>query len=69
MWTKSGNNIEVGNMVIVKTIDSPPLSWPMGRVVEVYPGTDHIVRVAKVVTSQGVFTRPVVKLVPLPTDP
>lgn len=56
-------------MVIVKTIDSPPLSWPMGRVVEVYPGTDHIVRVAKVVTSQGVFTRPVVKLVPLPTDP
>lgn len=68
-WTKSGNNIEVGNMVIVKTIDAPPLSWPLGRVIEVYPGTDQIVRVAKVITSQGVFTRPVVKLIPLPTDP
>ncbi|XP_050065896.1 uncharacterized protein LOC126554955 [Aphis gossypii] len=68
-WTKTSNNVEVGNMVVVKTVDSPPLSWPLGRVIEVYPGTDQIVRVAKVITSKGVFTRPVVKLVPLPTDP
>jgi hypothetical protein len=68
-WVKSGDNLKVGTMVVVKTGDAPPLSWPLGRIVEVYPGTDQIVRVAKVLTSQGVFTRPVVKLVPLPTDP
>ncbi|KAF0747151.1 Integrase catalytic domain-containing protein, partial [Aphis craccivora] len=67
-WTKSSNNLEVGNMEVVKTVDSPPHSWPLGRVIEVYPGTDQIVRVAKVITSKGVFTRPVVKLVSLPTD-
>lgn len=68
-WVKSGDNLKVGTMVVVKTGDAPPLSWPLGRIVEVYPGPDQIVRVAKVLTSQGVFTRPVVKLVPLPTDP
>jgi len=67
-WTKDSNNVEVGNMVVVKISDTPPLTWPLGRVIEVYPGTDKIVRVAKVRTNQGVFTRPVVKLAPLPTD-
>ncbi|CAI6345083.1 unnamed protein product [Macrosiphum euphorbiae] len=67
-WTKDSNNVKVGNMVVVKISDTPPLTWPLGRVIEVYPGTDKIVRVAKVRTNQGVFTRPVVKLVPLPTD-
>lgn len=55
-------------MVVIKINDAPPLSWPLGRVIEVYLGTDKIVMVAKVRTNQGVFTRPVVKLVPLPTD-
>eukprot|EP00102_Acyrthosiphon_pisum_P020672 XP_016657882.1 PREDICTED: uncharacterized protein LOC107883053 [Acyrthosiphon pisum] len=68
-WTKADTNLEVGTMVIVKVNDAPPLSWPLGRIIEVYPGTDKVVRVAKVITKQGVFTRPVVKLVPLPTDP
>ncbi|CAI6362474.1 unnamed protein product [Macrosiphum euphorbiae] len=68
-WTKTDINLEVGTMVIVKVNDAPPLSWPLGRIIEVYPGTDKVVRVAKVITKQGVFTRPVVKLVPLPTDP
>ncbi|XP_060882006.1 uncharacterized protein LOC132953650 [Metopolophium dirhodum] len=67
-WTKDSNHVEVGNMVVVKISDTPPLTWPLGRMIEVYPGTDNIVRVAKVRTNQGVFTRPVVKLVPLPTE-
>jgi len=68
-WTKTDTNLEVGTMVIVKVNDTPPLSWPLGRIIEVYPGTNNVVRVVKVITKQGVFTRPVVKLVPLPTDP
>ncbi|XP_050054515.1 uncharacterized protein LOC126549425 [Aphis gossypii] len=68
-WTKSETNVEVGTMVIIKVNDTPPLTWPLGRIIEVYPGPDQVVRVAKVLTKQGVITRPVVKLVPLPTDP
>ncbi|KAF0714926.1 Integrase catalytic domain-containing protein [Aphis craccivora] len=48
-------------MVIIKTNDASPLSWPLGRIIELYPGTDNVVRVAKAMTEQGEFTRQVVK--------
>ncbi|XP_022164493.1 uncharacterized protein LOC111029684 [Myzus persicae] len=47
-------------MVIIKVNDSSPLTWPLGRIIEFYPGPDQVVRVAKVLTKQGVLTRPVV---------
>ncbi|CAI6373547.1 unnamed protein product [Macrosiphum euphorbiae] len=68
-WTKTDTNLEVSTMVVIKVNDAATLSWPLGRIVEVYPGTDKVVRVVKVSTKQGVFTRPVVKIVPLHTDP
>jgi len=34
-WVKSGDNLKVGTMVVVKTGDAPPLSWSLGRIVEV----------------------------------
>jgi len=59
--TKSETNLEIGSMVIIKTNDASPLSWPLGRIIELYPGTDNVVRVAKAMTEQGEFTRQVVK--------
>ncbi|XP_060863783.1 uncharacterized protein LOC132940289 [Metopolophium dirhodum] len=41
-WTKTDTNLVVGTMVIVKVNDAPPLSWPLGRIIEVYPGTDKV---------------------------
>nr|CAI5840486.1 unnamed protein product [Callosobruchus analis] len=46
--------------------NAPPLHWHLGRVTKVYPGPDGSVRVVKVRTRSGEFTRPVVKLSPLP---
>jgi len=40
-WVKSGDNLKVGTMVIVKTGDAPPLSWHLGRIVEVFPRVDQ----------------------------
>ena len=42
-----------------------PTRWPLPRVVEVHPRQDGKVRVVTIMTAKGVFTRPVVKLVPL----
>ena len=39
--------------------------WPLGRVQEVFPGTDGLVRTAAVKTERGVYERPVVKMAPL----
>jgi len=53
-------------MVTIRDNLAPPLEWRLGRVLEVLPGKDGVVRVARVLTSRGVVTRPVVKLVLLP---
>jgi len=55
-------------MVVIKDNQSPPTAWRLGRVLSVMPGTDGVVRVARVLTAQGELTRPVVKLVLLPTE-
>lgn len=61
-------NIAVGDVVIVKDANTPPLKWRMGRVTEVLPGADKVVRVVRLLTAAGTLTRPVVKVVKLPTD-
>lgn len=53
-------------MVVVVDNQSPPLQWRIGRVTQLYSGTDGIVRVVQVLTQAGHLTRPVVKLAPLP---
>lgn len=37
-------------------------NWPLGRVLEIYPGQDGGVRVAKVQVCQGTLVRSVTKL-------
>ena len=48
--------------------DTFPTFRRLGRVLEVLPGKDGVVRVARVLTSCGVVTRPAVKLVLLPVN-
>lgn len=55
-------------MVVVEAPSRPPTEWHLGRVVEVHPGPDDIVRVVSVRTHDGTYKRPVVKLVKLPIE-
>ncbi|CAI6373892.1 unnamed protein product [Macrosiphum euphorbiae] len=65
-WNRVTVNIRLGALVILKE-PTPPLTWKTARVVEICPGPDGVVRVTKVRTANGkIFTRPVVKLCPLP---
>uniref|UniRef100_A0A0K8S8Z1 Integrase catalytic domain-containing protein n=2 Tax=Lygus hesperus TaxID=30085 RepID=A0A0K8S8Z1_LYGHE len=64
-WNENTPNLQVGDLVFLKDDNSPVLQWPRGRVVEVHPGQDGVVRVASVQTSTSTFSRPVAKLVPL----
>jgi len=68
-WTKDAPNIEVNDMVVIKDAHAPPLKWRMGRVIEVLPGSDQVVRVVRLRTDTGIVTRPVVKVVKLITHP
>ncbi|KAG5868590.1 hypothetical protein JTB14_030284 [Gonioctena quinquepunctata] len=67
-WTNQHPNIAVGTVVILKTDNAPPLHWPLAVVTAVHPGSDGVVCNVTLKTSKGIFTRPVVKLCPLPSQ-
>ncbi|XP_062538281.1 uncharacterized protein LOC134206570 [Armigeres subalbatus] len=57
-WTRSRDNISIGTMVLVKEDKLPPQKWRLGRVTEIFPGQDGIVRVVTIRTQDGIF-RPI----------
>ncbi|CAD6997982.1 unnamed protein product [Ceratitis capitata] len=65
-WQHPQRNIEVDDLVVVKEDNLPPNEWRLGRVVRVFLGPDHRVRVVEILTTRGLITRPIVKLVMLP---
>lgn len=67
-WTSTDAQVKVGDLVVIKDSSSPPLSWRLGRIIELLPGSDSVVRVVKVLTKQGTVVRPVIKLVRLPVE-
>lgn len=63
---KKAENIKIGTMVLLKEDNTHSLHWPLGRIVNVFPGDDGIVRVISVKTYSGVYKRAVTRVVPLP---
>ncbi|XP_046393727.1 uncharacterized protein LOC124161449 [Ischnura elegans] len=68
LWIKKKPNLSPGDLVMLKEENLPPLKWNLGRVIEVYPGEDGLVRVASVKTACGVWKRAISKLCPLPIE-
>jgi len=67
-WTDTQPNVQLNTMVTIRDTTAPPLEWRLGRVIELLPGLDGVVRVVRVRTSRGIVTRPVSKIVVLPTQ-
>jgi hypothetical protein len=42
--------------------------WPLGRITEVHPGKDGLIRVVKVKVGESIYERPVHRLCPLESD-
>ena len=61
-WNKPGDDIKMNQLVYVTEQNTSPLCWPLGRVIQLYPGAGNIVRVVKVKTSSGEYVRPVINL-------
>jgi hypothetical protein len=66
-WTTPRPNMEVDDIVLVVEAGTPRNQWPMGRIVEVYPSADGLVRKVDVKVSSSVvpLSRSVAKLVVL----
>ncbi|XP_063994615.1 uncharacterized protein LOC135172511 [Diachasmimorpha longicaudata] len=68
-WTSGSHNINIGSLVLLRDDNLPPLKWRMGRITEVFPAEDGIIRKVKVKTSTNIMERNVRRLAPLPIDP
>ncbi|XP_018367879.1 PREDICTED: uncharacterized protein LOC108764239 [Trachymyrmex cornetzi] len=66
-WQQSkGLHPVIGDMVMLQENDSLPLHWTIGRIENVFPGTDGIPRVVSVRTAKGTYKRPITKICVLP---
>ncbi|GJQ88737.1 hypothetical protein Trydic_g15865, partial [Trypoxylus dichotomus] len=65
-WTRRNDNIAIGSLVLLKDDNAPPLQWQLGRVIDLHPGSDSVVRVVSVRTNKGITKRSVMKICPLP---
>ena len=64
-WTEVVKDLKKGDVVLVLDKDLPRGRWPLGRIVDTYPGKDSHTRVAKVQLGKTSLVRPIHKLIPL----
>ena len=61
-WNKPRRNLAVGDVVLLSGENLPRNTWPLGRIVEVFPDRNSLVRRAKVKVKTAVLERPIEKL-------
>lgn len=65
-WHKKNADIKIGELVVIKDINLPSCEWPLGRVIQLHPGTDGLTRVVSVKTATNILKRGITELAPLP---
>jgi Pao retrotransposon peptidase./Putative peptidase (DUF1758)./Integrase core domain./Protein of unknown function (DUF1759). len=65
-WNRPSKELTVGDVVIVKNLNYPPPQWPLARVHALHPGADGHTRVVTLRTADGIITRPVNRVIPMP---
>lgn len=65
-WFYSKPNLRLNDVVLLKEDNTKPYQWPLARVLELIPSEDGHVRLVKLKTQNGIFSRNITKLCPLP---
>lgn len=61
-------NLNIGDLVLIRHENFPPTKWPMGRILELHPGKDGLTRVVTLKTQQSILQRPITKICRLPIN-
>ena len=64
-WRAQKEQININDLVLIKEDNIKRGQWPLGRIIELHPGEDGVVRVVTVRTSKGTYKRPAVKILRL----
>jgi len=66
--TSNTHRISIGDVVLIENNCTKRCNWPLGRVIETFPGKDGVIRVVRLVTKSGQLVRPIQKLYSLEVD-
>ncbi|XP_077255210.1 uncharacterized protein LOC143893559 [Temnothorax americanus] len=67
-WVKDGPKLDIGTIVLIKDKNLPCMHWALGRITELHPGVDGVVRAATIKTAAGQIKRAANYLCPLPIE-
>ena len=61
-WHKTQRNLQTGELVLIADDNAPRHQWPIGRVTNVFPGSDGLVRSGEVRAKGSTYRRPITKI-------
>jgi hypothetical protein len=61
-WNAESRNVKVNECVVLADPNALPGKWETGRIVQVFPGQDGLVRNVMVKTTKGTYSRPINKI-------
>lgn len=61
-WRTASNHFKIDDIVLIREDNAPPSCWPMGRIIQLHPGGDQLLRVVTLRTTKGIMKRPIIKL-------
>jgi len=64
-WRGKSANLKMGILILLKDNDLSAIKWAMGRITEMHPGDDGMVRMVTVQTADSRFRRPITRVFPL----
>jgi len=65
---EKGPRVRIGTVALIKEDTILPLQWRLGKVIQLHPGLDNVVRVVTMQTTKGQFKLAVRKICPLPFE-
>lgn len=65
-WYKPEKDLAVNDFVSIIDENLPPGKWIMGRVLEIHPSPDGLIRLVKLKTPDSILQRPIAKLCKFP---
>ena len=68
-WRTEAGDLQVDDIVMIVDQQLLRALWPVGKVVQVFPGTDGRVQSAEVLVKDLTYTLPVARLISLPALP
>ncbi|XP_072401038.1 uncharacterized protein [Diabrotica undecimpunctata] len=67
-WKTNHGSLSEGSLVLLKSDNTLPTQWRLGRIVHIFKGSDNVARVASIKTQDGIVKRSFTKICPLPIE-